>query len=378
MKSYGLSTVSEFLGDQIVFRNLLPYDPRIPSLPDLREKLGFPADFLPRKSTAEYGEVIAEMVRAAKLNSDTGTSLQRIVYIGDTRMNDGRAFLNICRASGWEGVIFIGADGPGSLTVDLEQVNSETMYIASRWKALAQFETYLDKRDFPVDEQTAILFDLDKTILGARGRNDHCIDAKRLAAAEDTLLDALGSDYKPDVFRDAYRLFNQVEFHPFTADNQDYLVYICLIVSSGLISQNDLAKDVRDKQNPKFTEFLAYVDKRRARLPEKVREIHRDVYGRVRSGDPTPFKSFRYNEFKRTVDHMGQFPEDAAVDQILADEIVITAEIRDLALRWREQGAILFGLSDKPDEAVLPTAALREEGYLPIHQTMTHVIGEEQ
>lgn len=377
MKSYGLSTVSEFLGDQIVFRNLLPCDPQIPGLPDLREKLGFPADFLPRKLMSEYGKVITEMVRAARWNSDANASLERIIYIGDTRMNDGQAFLNICRASSWEGVIFIGADQAGPVQIEIEQVNSETLYYASRWKALARFEACLAEQAFPIDEQTAVLFDLDKTILGARGRNDHVIDAKRLAAAEDTLKAALGSEYNPDLFRDAYQLFNQAAFHPFTADNQDYLVYICLIVSSGLISQFDLANDIRNKQNPKFTTFLGYVDQRRGQLPEKVRQIHEDVYGRVRSGDPTPFKSFRHNEFKRTVEHMGQLSEGAPIDEILAEEIVITAEIRDLALRWQEQGAILFGLSDKPDEAVLPTAAMREKGYLPIHQTLTHVIGEE-
>ncbi|MCB2210095.1 hypothetical protein KQH62_04285 [bacterium] len=377
MKSYGLSSVSAFLGDQIVFRNLLPCDSRIPSLPDLRKKLGFPADFLPRKSMAEYGKVIAEMVRAARWNSDAYTSIERIIYIGDTRMNDGQAFLNICKASRWEGVVFIGADRPGPAQFKIEQVHSETMVLASRWKALDQFETYLSEQGFPVDEQTAVLFDLDKTILGARGRNDQVIDAKRLAAAEVTLEAALGSDYNPEVFRDAYQLFNQAEFHAFTADNQDYLVYICLIVSSGLISQAELADDVRNAKIDMITDFLSYIEARRAKLPEKVARIHQDVYARVRAGDPTPFKSFRHNEFRRTVAHMGQLPEDAPVDQIIAEEIVITAEILNLALRWQDQGAILFGLSDKPDEAVLPSAAMREQGILPIHQTMTHVIGEE-
>jgi hypothetical protein len=217
---------------------------------------------------------------------------------------------------------------------------------------------------------------LDKTILGARGRNDQCIDAKRLKAADETLSNALGSDYNPDVFQDAYKTFNRVEFHAFTADNQDYLVYICLILSSGLISQLALVKDVRNGQVPKFADFLAYVDERSARLPAKVREIHQNVFDRVQSGDPTPFKTFRYNEFKHTVQYMGHLPDDAAVEQILAEEIVITGEIRDLANRWKDQGALLFGLSDKPDEAVLPTETLKAQGYLPIHQTMTHVIGE--
>ncbi len=377
MKSYGLSTVSEFLGDQIVFRNLLPCDSRIPGLPDLREKLDFPENFLPRKSMPEYGEVIAEIIQATQQLSFPGTALHRIIYIGDTRMNDGQAFLNICRASSWDGIAFIGADQPGPVKVELEQVNSETIYNATRWKALEQFEVYLSEKDFMIDEQTAVLFDLDKTILGARGRNDKCIDAKRLEAADDTLFDALGSEYNPTVFQDAYKVFNQIEFHPFTADNQDYLVYICLIISSGLISRSDLVREVCNIDNLIFTDFLTYIDERSALLSTKVREIHRDVFDRVQSGDPTPFKTFRYNEFKHTVQHMGHLPDNAAIEEILEEEIVITGEIRNLANRWKDRGALLFGLSDKPDEAILPSANLKAQGYLPVHQTMTHVIGEE-
>jgi hypothetical protein len=377
MKSYGRSTISEFLGDQIVFRNLLPCESRIPGIPDLRKKLDFPEDFLPRKSMPEYGEVIAEMVLAAHQYSSPGTSLHRVIYIGDTRMNDGQAFLNICKASGWDGIAFIGADKPGPVKVELEQVNSETLYIATRWKALEQFETYLSEKDFAINEQTAVLFDLDKTILGARGRNDKTIDAKRLEAADSTLFDVLGSEYNPSVFQDAYKVFNRVEFHPFTADNQDYLVYICMIVSSGLISQSDLVQEVRNKNDLEFMDFLNYVDERSGILPAKVCEIHHNVFDCVQSGDPTPFKAFRYNEYKCTIQHMGYLPDNTAVERILAEEIVITEEIRHFAARWKDQGALLFGLSDKPDEAVLPSANLKAQGYLPIHQTVTHVIGEE-
>lgn len=377
MKSFGLSTVSDFLGDQIVFRNLQPCDLRLPGISALRDRLNFPDNFLPRKSMPEYGEVITVMVKSANQIFHPGGGLRRIVYIGDTRMNDGQAFLNICRSSGWEGFAFIGADRPGPQNITLEQENSETIYTASRWKALTEFNEFLMAKDFWIDDQTAVLYDLDKTILGARGRNDKVIDAKRLEAAHDTLLDALGADYNPAAFKEAYNTFNQVAFHAFTADNQDYLVYICLILSSGLISISDLIRTVREDKLIYFSDFLTYVNENQLSLSPKVREIHRSVSERVRSGDPTPFKAFRYNEFKRTVQHMGRLPEDSSIDQILAEEIVITGEIQALAKQWQSQGATLFGLSDKPDEAILPSKALVAEGYLPIHCTPTHVIGEE-
>ena len=377
MKCDGRATVSGFLGDQIVFRNLKPFDPLLPGLPDLRQKLNFPENFLPRKSMPEYGAVIAEIVRATRQSTLPNTSITNILYIGDTRMNDGRAFLNICRASGWNGFAFIGSDQPEPLLIELEQQNSQTLYIATRWKAIKEFEAFLAEKKFKIDEETAILFDLDKTLLGARGRNDKVIDAKRLDAAEDTLRGALGEDYNPTQFQAAYQQLNQVEFHQFTADNQDYLVYICLIISSGLITLADLTASVRAGKHVQFQDFLAYVEERSSSLPHRVQDIHRRVYTRVSSGDPTPFKSFRYNEFKRTVEHMGQLADTSTIDEILAEEIVITGEIQALANLWKKQGALLFGLSDKPDEATLPTQELAAQGYLPIHRVATHVIGEE-
>jgi hypothetical protein len=72
---------------------------------------------------------------------------------------------------------------------------------------------------------------------------------------------------------------------------------------------------------------------------------------------------------------MGHLPADAPVATLLADEIVVTQEVRSMALAWRERGALLFGLSDKPDEASIPTEALATQGYRPIHQTATHAVG---
>ena len=43
---------------------------------------------------------------------------------------------------------------------------------------------------------------------------------------------------------------------------------------------------------------------------------------------------------------------------------------------WRDRGALLFGLSDKPDEASFPTPDLEAEGYLPLHKTRALVVGE--
>ena len=61
---------------------------------------------------------------------------------------------------------------------------------------------------------------------------------------------------------------------------------------------------------------------------------------------------------------------------MLAEEILVTEEVRRMALVWRERGALTFGLSDKPDEASLPPAELAEKGYPPLHRAVTHAVGE--
>jgi hypothetical protein len=73
---------------------------------------------------------------------------------------------------------------------------------------------------------------------------------------------------------------------------------------------------------------------------------------------------------------MGNLGDDVPMDTRLSQEIVITQEVRNRALDWNRRGALLFGLSDKPDEASVPTAELASQGYLPLHQVETHVVGE--
>ena len=124
-----------------------------------------------------------------------------------------------------------------------------------------------------------------------------------------------------------------------------------------------------------FAQFISLTESQRTALPVGLKEIHQEIFANVKAGDPTPFKAFRRNEYLSTVGRMGYLDDNLPADALLADEIVITGEVREMALKWLAQGALLFGLSDKPDEASLPTASLAARGYLPIHQTQTHVVG---
>ena len=366
----------------VVYRNLVPMDARLPPLTELWEieTVGIPPGVIPRKSEVGYAQVMTYLLRRARALDLPGVFIERLVYVGDTRMNDGTAFANLCQVGEWPGWAFIGADRQDEPTrVEIVEPSTETdrqgMYLTNRWSTLADFDRLCTERGHPVDAHTAVVVDLDKTALGARGRNDHVIDQARVAAVEQVVREFLGTNFRLSAFRAAYEQLNRPEFHPFTADNQDYLAYVCLILGSGLYHLDGLLEDVRAGRMSRFDHFIAAVDRQAAGLPAPLREIHEEIYTAVQAGDPTPFKLFRRHEYRATVERMGHLEDESPVEQLLIEEIVITQEVREMALAWRERGALLFGLSDKPDEASVPSINLAAEGYRPIHWTETHAVG---
>ncbi len=378
MKCYGLSALTDLWGDFIVYRNLKPADPRLPALDDLRGKLNLSLGVVPRKNETDYARVVVEILKQARTLASPGLEIRRIIFLGDTRLLDSTAFANLCEAGGWPGLAFIGSETAAPFAAQTEPMpGGQVLYLSNRWAALDDaFRKFVADQGFPVDEHTALLIDMDKTALGARGRNAAVIDNARVQAVEETVASLLGSAFAPQGFRAAYDLLAQPEFHPFTGDNQDYLAYVCLILGSGLETLEGLVSRIRSGKIRAFRQFIAEVDARSSVLPSSLEAIHKEILTNVQAGDPTPFKSFRYNEFRITSARMGWLPEQAVVEKLLSEEIVLTREVRDLAQEWRRQGALVFGLSDKPDEASLPTPPLAAQGFIPLHHKPTHVVGE--
>jgi hypothetical protein len=382
MKYFGRTSVSEFLEDRVVYRNLVPVDRRLPSLDDIRAEIGLAEGYIPRKSEADYARVIVALLRHAQALQAPGVEIERLIFMGDTRLNDGTAFANICQAGGWPGLAFIGSETADPPSIKLEQTpGGQPLYLANRWSALLDFEgqSFVDfcaDQGFKIDANTAVVIDLDKTPLGARGRNAQVIDQARIQAVRDTVADLLGPTFDADAFQEVYDRLNQVAYHPFTTDNQDYLAYICLILGSGLFDPQKFFEQVDSERLRNFGQFIAQVDAQAQTLGPELGNIHQEIYANVRAGDPTPFKPFRRNEYLTTTGRMGQLSDSSAVETLLANEIVITQEVRALAMDWKQRGALLFGLSDKPDEASIPTAQQATRGHLPIHRTETHAIGD--
>ena len=373
MKCYGKATLSDFLGDWIVFRNLNAQDENLPRVEEMRKNLGLADGVLPRKTSMDYARVIAHLLKEAKKTRGEKGQINQIVYLGDTRMNDGTAFRNICAAGGWQGVAFITSETSELTRLEVEKNEDSILIYNNHWVNLRTFRTLAEIKGIEINAGMAVLIDVDKTALGARGRNDAVIDQVRLSAAQVILKELLGELYEEDGFKRAYMTLNQPAFHLFTADNQDYLVYICMVLATGMFTLKQIRSELQKNDPPSFKWFIERVEQQKKNLPGVVRVVHEDIYHLVKQRDPTPFKQFRFAEYQETRSHMGNSLDGASLKKMLKQEIVITREVQEFALECHKVGALVFGLSDKPDEASIPQNG---SANLPaLHQMQTHVVG---
>jgi hypothetical protein len=381
MQLFGHSRVSEFLGDRMVYRGLNACDPHLPDLRELQAQAGLPAGFAPRKHEKEYARIVSRLLHLARQLDAPRTELKRLVFVGDTRMSDVGAFQNLCQVAGWQGIVFICSEDNKPAAFEVTRLNGEPQFpqelcLANRWGLIAELDEHTRQRNFPIDESTVAVVDLDKTALGGRGRNSAVIDQARLQAVRLTVANLLEGTFDPDTFQVHYNRLSKPEFHPFTADNQDYLAYTCLVLGAGFETIDRLVTRIQSGELATFEQFIQLVEAHKGSLASGLAHIHNEIYTCTRAGDPTPFKEFRRNEYRLTASQMGCLPDETDIATILSEEIVITQEVLAQALEWQKRGTLLFGLSDKPDEASLPPTRLASQGWQPLHRTVTHVVGQ--
>jgi hypothetical protein len=366
---YLRATLAEWLDDRIVYRNLVPYDSTLPRLHDVWREIGLDTYRVPRKTEPAYAAAVSRFLEAAQTARGV-PPLRNLLFIGDTYMNDGTAARNMAAHLPLRG--FIGDDRLG----EPEAVKHDDMLmIANRWARLAEFPDWVRGEGLVCDERTALLIDVDKTFIGARGRNDRVIDAARVAAVRQTVEELLGGGFDEPGFRAVYDELNRQKYHPFTADNQDYLAYICLMVVGGVFPAHELWGELDAGRLTGFTQFVTLCDARHRQMKQGLALAHREVTANVRRGDPTPFKSFRYREYFSTIGSMDRMPDETPEADLLAGEILITGEVARVARELSEVGVLTFGISDKPDEASSPPKALAQEGGQPIHRVQMKVFG---
>lgn len=371
--------LSDLVGDFVAYRNLEPPDARLRGLPAIRAELGLPAGRVPRKAEPDYAKIVAHLLRQAQSLRGLCAPLERVLYIGDTRLNDRVAAANLGRYFAVRA--FIGED---RLQDAPELVPQGEFAFANRWALLDDFVRDAERRGFALDENTAVVMDVDKTLIGARGRNDRPIDQARIDAACDVARAALGDRFSAQAFRSIYDELHQATHHPFTGDNQDYVVYIALMASAGVYDWSALLADLKTKRLATFEEFVAACDGRVRDASLALQPIHSEVSGNLRRGDPTPFKSFRYREYECTVARMDALPDDTPRASLLAGEIVLTGEVVRVARELGGRGVLLMALSDKPNEASFPCAdasvqgaEAATQGRLPLHRATMKVLSAE-
>jgi hypothetical protein len=373
--SFGRARLADFCEDWVVYRNLEPLDKRLHGLKTAYMDMELRTEMIPRKQDAAYAKAATYFLNEIQRLRGVKTPLGETLFLGDTQFNDSQAFKNIRQFSRWQGSCFIcteRVEQDPSLTVD-----NENVFTANRWGLLAEWVRQLREQGLQLDGRTSVIVDIDKTALGAKGRNDKTIDRARLAGIFRTMDSVLGDDFKQAIFERDYAELNRARYHPVTADNQDYLAYICMVLNTNLISLDEVKREVETDSLDNFEQFIRWVDSRMMINPaagEALREVHEAVNASVRNGDPTPFKRFRRQEFISTMENMGQMPDTATVTELLQEEITLTEEVFDLANWLRERGCIILCLSDKPDEASMPHPRVSPD-LVPLHKAETHRVG---
>lgn len=375
-QNFGRATLADFFGDMVIYRNLEPLEKKLPGLKSAGYRMGLTNDAIPRKFEPGYAKAALWFAEEAQRLRRASATLREMLLIGDTLLNDGQAYRNLVKLSGWQGACFIGADRlEQAPSIEIDE--QDRLYNANRWFALGDWIQGLPAQGFKLDQRTVLIVDIDKTILGAKGRNDAVIDKARLEGIYHTMDAVLGEDFDRAAFEKQYTFLNRARYHGLTADNQDYLAYICLVLNTGLIAFEELLREIESDSLKDFEQFIRWVDSRlmsRSGITEAFRQVHEAVRASLHIGDPTPFKQFRREEFVSTVSHMGNIADDATVDKILVEEITLTEEVCELAEHLKERGCLLLCFSDKPYEASCPTRQLAAN-FLPVHRMATHRIG---
>lgn len=157
------ATIADLTEDRVIYRDLQPCDASLPGLPALRTLLGLPANATPRKRDTAYARVILALARAAQALRN-GPPLTHVVVIGDTE-NDRLLTLHLQALAEVAAYGFIGVDRPvAPATLDWEGV----VATATRWALVHEWAATLTARGVPW-AQTAVLIDIDKTLLGHVG-----------------------------------------------------------------------------------------------------------------------------------------------------------------------------------------------------------------
>ncbi len=332
-KRDNLNTIFE---NYIVFRELNPLREELPSFSELKKQLKL--DFLPRKKDPEYAKVLSFLFK--KIGD-----FEKVIYFGDTYLNDGSVIKNLTELNEYK--VF------GVITEEGEQDYIKfkgNMILNTKWRNLLPILEILEKRDFLLDEKTIVVIDIDKTFIGARGRNNKAIDKARTDAITSIIKDALG-EIEEDRFDYIYSRLNRRSLHSFTGDNQDIVAIMSILFYGDYYA---LGRFIREFYAGNWREPLEFFNTITIPPNDKAYKLLEEVKENLLKKNPTAFPTFREKEFNCTLKRMDFLPDVSDVRKLLNEEILITKEVYDVGLIAKKKGAIVFGLSDKPELSSIP------------------------
>jgi hypothetical protein len=346
-------TIADLTGDAVLYRDLQPYDADLPGLTQLREPLGLPPGLLPRKRDAAYARVMGALLAHMRERA-AAPPLRMLLVVGDTA-NDRMLAQHLRASSGLPVYACIGADAlskPPGLTYEGDTAT------ATRWSLLDEWLARLETDGAQPWPQAALLLDIDKTLLGPRGRNDEAIDDARAAAALDAARSLPDFALNEATFEQYYATLCDSEYHGLTLDNQDYTVFAALLLTGEVLSLDELRAQRADGTPRSFGLLLDVVE---GRLPPALTETYAAVRAAHEAGDPSPFKAFRRAEFAATLARMGD------------GRLTLCREVVAAARTLRERGVLCLAASDKPAESALPAPEQEAAGMAPLHRTPAQI-----
>ncbi len=340
---YKRDSINTIFEDYIIFRELNPIKVSLPSFSQIKNDLKL--TFLPRKKDFEYAKVLSYLL-------DAIGSFEKVIYFGDTFLNDGGVIKNLAKLEKYK-VLGIITEENVSDYVKFE----DNIIVNTKWKNLSSI---LKNSGFTFDKKTVVIIDIDKTLIGARGRNDRALDKARMDAII-SLAGEIFGEIDIDRFEFVYSEMNKKNMHPFTQDNQDTVAIMSIVFYGDYYNLERFIKEFYDGKWVNPLDFLNFIN---ISKEDKAFEFVEEVKENLRMQHPTSFPTFRKRELYYTLNRMDFLPDETDVNDLINEEIMITKEVFEIGFLAKSKGSLVFGLSDKPELSSIPEDKSGEPIYL--------------
>ncbi len=347
---YKRGKLSDIFGNRLVFRELNPVGNSLPQFPEIKTALSLTK--LPRKKDKEYAKALYYIFSKAG-------NFNKVFYIGDTLMSDASVIENFSEFPDIEMFGIITREGETD-TIEFRK----NFLLNGRWANLERAFSICEEKVFRADERTVLIIDIDKTAIGARGRNDRAIDKARIDAIRE-LAEEIFGEINEEKFSKAYQIANRKEFFYITEDNQDIVSLLAFFIYDGAVSETELS-------GGKFETAKELIEKVSVRN-SVLKKYAETVLKNIEEKNPTAFPEFRKKEFLKTIARADFLPDETPIAKLLSEEITITGEVYRLALMLKKRGVVVFGVSDKPALSTMPEEG---SGLPPVYEKTMKIYSE--